>query len=141
MLDNIEKVLSIAGSSVTVAFGVLAYLKRDKVSLMFRYLQFSYFSERSKRLKETLGKLEALDYNVKESRPEILALLGQISGQMNALENGNIALTAMQTEIGDILCKKTKLSEPTKRRILHSIHSAMDASALTGLTNLPISTP
>jgi hypothetical protein len=113
------------------------YLNRGKISLVFRYLQLSYISERTKRLKETLGKLEALNYDNKEHRSEIFALMGQISGQLKALEGEHISLTSIQGDLEQILARKLRLSEATKRRILYSIHSSVDASGQKNMKALP----
>lgn len=141
VLEFAEKLLSIVSSLVTIGLGGLAFVgiynNRDKLSLLLRYLRLSYIGERAKRLKETLGKLEALNYGNKEDRQEIFALMGQISGQLKALEREHTSLTPIQVDLDLILAHKMKLSEAHKRRILFSIHSAVDASSQQELTKLP----
>lgn len=141
MIDDIEKILSICGNSVTIIVATIAVVgffnNKDKLSDLFRYLQFTYINERVKRLKETLGKLEAVNYDNKEDRLEIFALMGQLLGQMKALEGTHQSITTVQIELEEIVSKKTRINEAIKRKILFSIHNAIDQSIQNRIKNLP----
>ena len=100
-------------------------------------MQFTYINERVKRLNETLGKLESVNYDNKEDRSEIFALMGQLLGQMKALEGMHQSIASVQTELEAIVCKKTRLNEAIKRKMLFTIHNAIDQSIQNRIKNLP----
>ena len=105
--------------------------RRKKLALVFRALISNFTNERVKRLKETLGKLESLSFDEKEDRPEILALLGQVSGQINNLATEQNGLKKVQSEITNLLAKTTRLNEATKRRIVYELHGNIDSLSFT----------
>jgi hypothetical protein len=141
VIDLTEKILSICGNAVTVVLAVFAvvgfFKNKDKISILFRYLQLSFVSERVKRLNETLGKLETVNYDNKEDRPEIFALMGQLLGQIKALEGMHPSIGQVQDELEQVISKKTRLNEAIKRKITYSIHNAIDQSMHNRIENLP----
>ncbi|MCI0639567.1 MAG: hypothetical protein L0Y72_18190 [Gemmataceae bacterium] len=132
--------LAFLSNLVTVLLGAIALIgvfwHRKKISAFFTLLATSHLQERINRIKETLGKLESLNYDVKEDRPKILAIIGQLSGQVRPLSSQNQEIDAVYKEINSILNKDIRLSEAVKMRILHEVHGALDKQALAASSSL-----
>ncbi len=137
----IERAISFGANIVTVLLGAVAvyglYANRNTLPALFHYLQFSTLSERARRLRGTLGQLEGLNYSTKEDKRQILALLGKLAGELIPLESHHSSVAQIQSEIAEILAKKTVLSEPVKCRIVATIHSAVDSSMGETFNKLP----
>jgi hypothetical protein len=123
-------IITFGANFVTLILGIVAIwiliFHSRKVSLFFQVLRSNFFNEKAKRIKETLGKLESLNYENKDDRPEINALLGQVSGQIKHFTSDDGELSKIHHELLDILAKKMRLSEPNKRRLIYEIHGALD---------------
>jgi len=144
MLDIIEKICSIVGNCVTFALGCAALLgfllNRDKISLFFRCLRLAYLGERAKCLKESLGRIERLNYESKLDRSEIFALFGQVNGQLQSLIGEHDNFEIIRQNITSYLENpqmKRCFSEPKKREIVHSIYSTIDACEHESIMQLP----
>jgi hypothetical protein len=132
---DIREVVSFGADAVTLVLGTIALwaliFHKRKVALFIRVLLSSFLNERVKRTKETLGKLESLNYDNKEDRAEIFALLGQVSGQIKPFSIANTDLATINEEVHTILAKKTRLNEATKRRLMYEMHAALDGVSYT----------
>lgn len=139
VIDVAEKWFSIFGNLVTILVGVIGivgfWLNRSKISVIFRYIQLSYVSERIKRINETLGKMESVNYDNKEDRREIFALMGQLLGQLKTLEELCPEAGVLRSEIESIVNRKSRLNEAIKRKILFSVHHAVDQSMKLSLNS------
>ena len=124
---------------VTLLLGALALwaiiFHRQKLELFFRVVLNSFVNERIKRIKETLGKLEGLNYDNKNDRPEIVALLGQVLGQIKPLINTD-AIKQVHVEMTELLQKKTRLSEATKRRLAYELHAGLDGLSFAAMQSM-----
>ena len=132
-MDFLSDLMTVAVGAIT--FYGLIWHRKEFMSFL-KLIATSHMHERMKRIKETLGKLEFLNYDVKENRAEIFALSGQLSGQIRPLISQIPALDIADKEMTLLLSKESKLSEPTKRRILYEIHGALDSEALASSTSL-----
>lgn len=125
--------LQVGADFVTLVLGGIALwglvFHKKKISLIIKVLVNSFLNERVKRIKETLGKLDSLDYNDKEDRGEIFALLGQVSGQIKPLTATDQHLLSLYAEIQTILEKKSPLNEATKRRLVYALHGQLDGAS------------
>jgi len=119
LADLVTLVLGIAG-----VYGLIYHRREFKA--FFRLLASSHLQERVKRIKETLGKLEGLDFNEKQDRREIFALLGQVSGQIKPLAREGTSLGRIYAEIQTLLREDEKLSEPRKRHVVYELHGCLD---------------
>jgi hypothetical protein len=149
-MDVVEAVWRTAGEIVAfvahligAVLGIIALyalygliFHRKEVKAFLTLLAMSHLHERIKRVKETLGKLEFLNYDTKEDRQEIFALLGQLGGQTKPLVSECPGLDVVHIEMAGILQKQVKLSEATKRRILYELHGALDSQALAASASL-----
>ena len=93
-------------------------------------------NERVKRIKETLGKLDSLNFDHKETRREIFALLGQVGGQIKPLATEQNGLDPIHKEILALLAKTAPLTEATKRRIVYELHGRLDNVSLAETQNI-----
>lgn len=108
---------------------------RQKAKLFFKLVLSGFVNERIKRIKETLGKLESLNYDDKANRPEIIALLGQTLGQIKSLtEHEPIRQT--HADISDLIDNKARISEATKRRVVYELHAALDTVSFEAMQTL-----
>ncbi len=133
-MDVVVQVVSFISDLVTAIVGSAALygliFHRRELSNFFRFLQNYQLTERIKRIKETLGKLDSLNYGDKSSRAEIVALLGQVSGQVHPLVANDGELQKICNEISEILAKRVGISEGTKRNIVYRIHGQLDSLQL-----------
>src|SRR2546426_11206830 len=65
---------------IVAIYGLLKH--KSKISAFVRLLAHSVITERVNRIKGTLGELDSLNYDVKEHRKQIIALLGQLTGMV-----------------------------------------------------------
>ena len=132
--------VSFGANFVTLILGGIAIwgliFRRKKIALIMKLMISNFTNERVKRLKETLGKLESLSYDEKPDRPEIHALLGQVSGQIKILATEQNGLMKINQDISDILAKKSALNEATKRRIVYELHGSIDTISFTETNNI-----
>jgi hypothetical protein len=128
--DYICQGVGFAADGVTLVLGALALwalvFHKRKIALVVNVLLSSFLNERIKRTKETLGKLESLSFDNKDDRAEIVALMGQLSGQIKPFIAANSDLAGINHEIREIVDRKTRLNEATKRRLTYEMHGALD---------------
>ena len=131
----VNAIVSFGSNLITIILGLIAFwalvFHNKKFALLFQVLLTNFVNERVKRIKETLGKLESLDYDTKNDRPEIVALLGQVSGQIKPFTNDDSDLKLIHEELMGLLKRKTRLSEATKRRVVYEMHGALDGVSYT----------
>jgi hypothetical protein len=127
-LKTTSDITQFLANLITILLGLFAFyaliFHGRKIGILFRVMVSAFLNERVKRIKETLGKLEAFNFNIREDRPEIVALLGQLSGQIKPLTSDSDAIASLHAEIIRLLDKPTTLNEATKRRII-SVSCAM----------------
>ena len=136
----VAKGMAFLSDLMTVVVGTITlytiFWHRKEIRAFLTLLATSHLHERIKRIKETLGKLEVLNYGVKQSRPEIFALLGQLSGQIRPLVSQVPELETPYKELASLLKKEVPLSEPVKQRVLYEVHGALDSEALAASISL-----
>lgn len=125
---------------MTVVVGVIALIgyifHRKKISLLFSVITNTFLSERLKRIRETLSKLESNNFENKEERKEIWALFGQVCGQVKPLVNDKNGLKEIYAEIEQIVRKETALSEALKRKVIFELNGRLDNISLDQTTKI-----
>ncbi len=136
----VERGTAFLANLFTVFLGIIALYgliwRRKELATFVKLLAASYIDDRVKKIKETLGILDSLNFNMKRDRQEILALLGQLSGQIRPLILEDPEFEAIQKEMVGIEKGESTLSEPMKRRILFSLHAALDNLSHSASTSL-----
>ena len=130
ILKVISEAIKFGADLFTLILGGIALwgilFRRKKITLLFKVLISSFTNERVKRIKETLGKLESLNFDEKDDRKEIFALLGRVSGQIKPLALDENGLKEIDSEISILLAKTKPLTEATKQKIVYELHSRLD---------------
>lgn len=133
MSDSFKTVcegFSLVADVITIILGCIGLwqiiFNHKKIALAFKVLTSNFSDEHVKRIKETLGKLEATSFDNKAHRPEIRALLGQLSGQIYIFLEVSEPLKKTRQEITSLLADPKKINEATKRRIASELHGGLD---------------
>jgi hypothetical protein len=132
--------IGFASDLIGIIIGVLAlwalWANRKHLPAVTLWLRHAHLSDRVRRLRETLGKLEGLSYDDKDARSEIVALIGQLSGQIKSLPADSPSVQEASQEIEACHSRTVKLTEAIKRRLLHLTHVAVDNSVMGSDINL-----
>jgi hypothetical protein len=133
-VNIIVSIVSFIADLTTAILGVfgiwLILFKRKALSRYLRIFMNSHLNERIKRIKETLGKLESLDYNDKTDRVEIRDLIGQLAGQIRPIVTEKNGLGRLYSDITDFQEKKKPLNEGYKRQLVYDLHGALDNATI-----------
>lgn len=131
---------SFAADVFTVALGSIGLFSllwyRRTISHYLAVLNIAHATESSRRIRETLTNLERLSYDNKDERPEIRALLGQLSGQLSILRETSDVVKQAHDELEKSIANGRTLTEAIKRRVVHSVHGAIDHSFQVGLRQI-----
>lgn len=138
-IDGIQEIVDFLGDAITVLLGAIAVWaliwKRKQLSLALQMFRSSFHQQRISRVKEALHKIEVLNFENKEHRSEIRALLGQICGQLKGLVEIFPTLLGSFETLSDLTDDGSKkLTESRKRKVVHEIHGCLD-DALFGISN------
>jgi hypothetical protein len=140
MFDALSKALQFCADLLTVILGVAALVglicHRKKISLLFSVITNNFLSERLRRIRDTLSKLESSNFENKEERKEIRALFGQVCGQVKPLVNDSNGLTEIYAEIEQIVRKEVALSETVKRKVVSELNGRLDGISLDQTTKI-----
>ena len=136
MLNALWNVLTAAVGFVadllTAALGLIGLwavvVHRNKVSAVIQLFVNTYLNQRIQRAKETLGRLEALNFDTKDHRAEIHALLGQLSGQLKSIANENQDVATTYADLKALVENRSRVTEASKRRIVFEVHGAVDGA-------------
>ena len=93
------------------------------------------FAQRTARIRDTLAKLELLDYNNKNHRREIGALLHELLGQLTPLTAKYTDLQRVTNRVQDLLDERdgtARLSEGIKRQLVHETRGVLEAQGFVG---------
>jgi hypothetical protein len=101
--------------------------KRRQIAYVFRLARNVHLHRGIENVRETLRDLNKLDYREKESRPEIAALLGQLSGQIESLLETHPKLTDVHQKVTDLVEAKKRCSESVKRQICCQLEGILDS--------------
>lgn len=116
---------------ITIILGVIALWNiiwhRKKISAFVKLLSSTILNERVKRIKETLRSLQSINFNDKENRQEIYALLGAVVGQVKQFADHDPKFKELYVEIHEYLNRTKALNEPAKRRIVSELDALLDA--------------
>lgn len=122
--------VQIIADTLTALLGLWALrglvFHRKKINAFVKLLAHSVINDRIKRIKGTLGELDTLDYNVKEQRKEILAVLGELAGMVKGFSTGHSGFKNVYENLVNIAEQRHEVSEPTKRRLCAEIHTLLD---------------
>lgn len=134
-----REIVTFAAHSVSLILGLIALwaliFKGKKLAFVVRVFMSVFLNERLRRIRETLNKIESLNYEEKKNRPEIRALLGQVSGQIKPMIAGNNRLSAIHMVICNLVEDKTALTEPQKRSVVAELNGHLDDIAFTHTSN------
>ncbi len=129
---SVPPIVQFLSHLITIAVGGVALwgliFKRRELTLAFRVFANTFLNQRINRLKETLGKLETLNYDQKEHRSEITALVGQVCGQLKSLAQDYPNLSQTLEHLAELVDGKKRLSEARKRRLVYEIHGHLDST-------------
>lgn len=128
--QNVHDWTTVVANCVTTLLGVSALvallLKREEIGRLLSLVTNLHLRDRVNRIKETLGRLEGMNYNNKEERPEIVALVGQLQGQLKGLDSSEGSLVAILEDIEGFSNPGNRLSEARKRALVFAVHGNLD---------------
>ena len=136
----IFEVCGFISNIVTIIVGGIAIFQlsshRGLLAQFVESLRLAHVSESSRRIRDTLMKLESLNFNEKEDKSEIRALFGQLSGQLKAFIDQSENIRNAHDEVANSISTGQKLTEPRKRFLVQLVHGAIDGSFQTGLQKI-----
>ncbi len=139
-MDNLCKAIGLIADFLTAILGSLAIWglikHRKKINAFVRLLAHNLITERIKKIKGTLARMDSLNYDVKEDRKEIIAILGELAGMTRSLASRHKQFNALYGEMLTLAGNPVNLSESTKRRITEEIHALLDEQGLNAALNL-----
>ena len=128
--QNVHDWTTVVANCVTILLGVGAVvgllLKRKEIGRIISLVTNLHLRERVNRIKETLGRLEGMNYNNKEERSEIVALVGQLQGQLRGLDSSDGDLIKILQEIEGYSQPGNRPSEARKRALVYAVHGKLD---------------
>ena len=128
--QNVHDWTTVVANCVTILLGVSALvallLKRKEIGRLLSLVTNLHLRDRVNRIKETLGRLEGMNYNNKEERPEIVALVGQLQGQLKGLDSSEGSLVAILEDIEGYSNPGNRLNEARKRALVFAVHGNLD---------------
>ncbi|MBX3738616.1 MAG: hypothetical protein KF715_18120 [Candidatus Didemnitutus sp.] len=134
MLEKLTAIVSFFSDSVSLVLGLIALyaliFHREKISAFGRILAHTLVGERMKKIKGALARLDSLNFEVKEDKREILALLGELAGMIRLLGDGNAQFKVCYDELIRFADGLEQLSEPKKRRLSEQLHALLDEQTL-----------
>jgi hypothetical protein len=137
--DVLDAVTFIAHFCTSV-LGILAIWglikHRTKISAFVRLLAHSVMNERIKKIKGTLGLLDGMNFDVKDDRKEIIAILGQLAGMTRLFASRHEGFKQFHGELVLLIEKPETLSEAAKRRKSEELHALLDEQAFAAAINL-----
>lgn len=101
-----------------------------------RLLSHSLVNERIKKIKGTLGELDSLDYDVKDDRRKIIALMGQLTGMVRLFASRHEGFKQFHDELLGLTQQPGTLSEATKRRLSEELHALLDEQGFAAALSL-----
>jgi len=127
----IGKIIEVGSQTVTLIAGLVGLyaliFHGKRVTLLLNALSYLFVSARAQKVRDLLSKLSARNYDDKESRKEIFALLGELTGRLKPFANMTPSLEKCYQDLEVLLTAKTKVTEPSKRRLLTEIEVALDS--------------
>lgn len=131
--ESIARIVAFGSDLITLVLGAITLWTivrhRKRISILVSVFLASFHNERVKRIKETLGKLDSLNFEDKRDRREIIALFGQVSGQIKHLINDRNNLKPIHDELLVLLENPVRIGEPVKRRIVYELHGELDRAS------------
>lgn len=132
---GVTAVIEFVANTVTALLGIAALwgltFHRKKLNEFVRLIASSAINDRIKQIKGTLGKLESLNYDIKEQRREILAVMGELLGMLRSFYDSQSRFKQVYDELMGITENNQRISEPIKRRLCAEIHSLLDDHSVT----------
>ncbi len=103
-------------------------VKRRQIAHIFRLAKSAHLYQRFESVRESLRELKNLNFDDKQSRAEITALIGQICGQIGPLVETHPELNEMHMRLTDLVERKTnqRFSEQKKRHICHQLEGILE---------------
>jgi len=123
-------VIGCVADLVTIGLGILGLwgliARRRQISTFLRLTVLAYRQQRLHRVRTTLERLRHLNYEDRESRPEIRALLGQLCGELKSLSEDLPGLRPSHERLAAKIDSSFRWTELEKRRLLSEIDGACD---------------
>lgn len=121
--------------AVTLILGIIALwglvFRRQELNAVLQLALVTYRNQRLNRVRLTVSRLSHLNYDDKERRPEIRALMGQLSGEMAAIRGEFPELAELATRVEQQCQSGFRRTEPLKRRLLSEIEGMLDKVAFS----------
>jgi hypothetical protein len=134
--EVIGQVMTFLADSVTTILGIMALYSllfhRDKLVAFSRLLAHTLINERVKKIKGALARLDSLNYEYKENKKEVIALLGELAGMIRRLAHKNSAFKECYDELRRHFegASPAPLSEAAKRQLSQQLHAVLDEQSL-----------
>lgn len=134
------QVMGAVADAMSIALGAVAFwgivFKRAELRRLLAILSSLHLNQRMVKIRDTLGSIDALDYNDKVNRSELRALIGQLCGQLKAAADETPKLVMSYQRVADLASGKEKLTESRKRQMVHELHGALDFVVYSAQTNI-----
>lgn len=138
-MNSLFAIVDFVSNIVTIVLGLLALwgivAHRGTLTELARFLHYSYLNDSFQRIRETLAKLDYLNYDDKESRREIRALLGQLNGQLKGVDP-SVRTEQLLERLQTVVTNGRTLTEAVKREIVSAARGTIDASLHVNLRQL-----
>jgi len=130
-----REIVTFAAHLVSLPLGIIALwtliFRRKKIAVIFKVFTNVFLNEKLRRIRETLNRLESLNYDEKPNRAEIRALLGQVSGQIKPMISSSNELAGVHKAFCDMMENTAPLTEAKKRNAVAELHGVLDNVVFT----------
>jgi hypothetical protein len=138
--DYIIPSMSVAADALSLLVGLFALwafvFRRKEIAKLLATFSNAFAAQRLSRIKETLGKLESLNWDQKENRSEITALAGQICGQLRPLLEEFPKLEDAHKQWTVFAQVWRHRSESRKRQLIYELHGILDMDSFDQHTQI-----
>jgi len=128
--QDIVLAVGLISNILTILLSVIALwglvVKRKQLGLAFQMLLTSHLDRRMTRVRETLTRLESLNYDKKTQRGEVRNLLAQLCGSLAAISEESDELSELVDELHEYHHENQPLTENNKRYLLSKLQGILD---------------
>jgi len=123
--NNLFPIIAALSDSCTFVIAISAFVaywkNKRKINLLLKFAINKMQQDRLNYVKDTLSRLESLNYDEKEHRTKIMNMFGTLYGQVTADTALAIKCSNVLKDIDSILKKDHTLNEHTKCRIVSEV--------------------
>jgi len=139
-MEIITKIAAFLSDTITVVLGSFGlwgiFFHREKIAAFARLLAHALVSERIKKIKGALARLDDLNYENKEDKKEVIALLGELAGMIRLLAEKVPSYKVCYDEMIRCSDRTDGLTESKKRRLSEQLHAVLDDQSLAAAVTL-----